>query len=88
MSKSKDHQRPTKVQALEEVVALLRKHVRQRETEIDGLGRKLLEANERSELLEQRLQDAEAVCIWFSFKISILVRDCDFISCSVLEEMK
>ena len=58
--KDKDH-RPTKVQALEEVVALLRKHVRQREGEIDGLGRKLLEANERSQLLEQRLHDVEAV---------------------------
>jgi len=58
--KSKENYRPNKVRALEEVVSLLKKHVKQRESEIEGLGKQLKESSDRIVDLEKRLGDKES----------------------------
>ena len=52
---------PTKVRALEEVVGLLKKHIQQRESEINGLGTRLRQSNEKIKELEQKLNDKNLV---------------------------
>ena len=52
---------PTKVRALEEVVGLLKKHIQQRESEINGLGNQLRLSNQKIKSLEQELRNKNMV---------------------------
>lgn len=66
MSNSKregEKEGPVKVRALEEVVTLLKKHIQQREAEINGLGLQLHRSNDKIKDLERKLSDRSLVCV-------------------------
>ena len=59
-----ENEGPFKVRALEEVVSLLKKHVQQREAEINGLALQLRQSNYKIKDLEQKLSGRSSVsCI-------------------------
>lgn len=51
----------SKVKTLEEVVILLKRHVQQRELEINVLGKQLNESNARIKKMEKQLNDKSLV---------------------------
>lgn len=64
MSSSKregEKEGPVQVRALEEVVTLLKKHIQQREGEINGLGQQLRRSNDKIKDLERKLSDQSLV---------------------------
>ena len=65
-----DGEGPSKIRALEEVVGLLKKHIHQRESEINGLGNQLRQSNEKIKMLEQKLKDKNQV--WYLNFYSLL----------------
>ena len=53
--------RSNKIRALEEVVSLLKRHVKQREAEIERLGFQLKDQTDRIQVLERRLEEKEVL---------------------------